>query len=314
MVKTTAGKTAIFILWTAALAGGSGWAQEPGGHNPSEPKESPEVLTDMVVEAENQVRQTIEKSEFLFEPVTVDVDSLYSAMDLEVLKVSPVSGLQPHLNNLVKLSSDQPPHLWLPDMATAPVATFFPSVPEGHELRSWSLTVTDYRGNPFKTFSGGRETPETLTWDGRSDQGTMLMVGYPYSYVFSQTDKGTNTYNHAGDSFRVPAVDYSRDGDRVLEMAGGEIFFRQESRLTHSGNSWLTRSTDEIRRHPWSPVKVVVTAETMELAEARAELVAAFLADSLVLPRNQLETAAVRKPDLRSEMDGSVAVVIGHAN
>jgi hypothetical protein len=34
----------------------------------------------------------------------------------------------------------------------------------------------------------------------------------------------------------------------------------------------------------------------------------------LILPREQVETEAVQKPDLRAEMDGSVAVVIEHVD
>jgi len=61
-------------------------------------------------------------------------------------------------------------------------------------------------------------------------------------------------------------------------------------------------------------VRVVVTAETRDLAEQRAELVAFHLADSMILPREQIETRAEQKPDLRAEMDGSVAVFIEHAD
>ncbi len=274
--------------------------------------ESGAALPEMVVEATNEVRQEIEKGTFEFELDAVAVDSFFTAMDQEVLGISPVSGLQPHLNNLERLVSEQPPHLWLPDMAQTPVATFYPGPSEGHKMKSWNLTVTDFRGRPFRTFTGGSKAPDKLTWDGLGENGEMLRVGYPYSYVFSQTDKGTNTYNHAGVSFRIPALDYRRDGDRVLEMAGDELFLRDESELTAPGQDWLTRSTDEIRQHPYSPIRVVVTAETMVLAAARAELVAEYLAESMILPREQVETEAVQKPDLRAEMDGSVAVIIEH--
>jgi len=274
--------------------------------------ESGAALPEMVVEATNEVRQDIEKSTFTFELDAAAIDSFFTAMDREVLGVSPVSGLQPHLNNLERLASDQPPHPWLPEMAGTPVATFYPSTPEGHEIRSWSLTVVDFRGSPFQSFEGGRKAPEKLAWDGLGKNGEMLRVGYPYSYVFSQTDKGTNTYNHAGVSFRIPALDYRRDGDRVLEMAGDELFVRDESRLTEAGRRWLTRSADEIRRHPYSPLRVIVTAEREALAAARVDEVATYLAESMILPREQIETEAVQKPDLRAEMDGSVAVVIEH--
>ncbi len=297
---------------TIVLGAGLASAQTDSEEQWTEGGESGAALPEMVVEATNEVRQKIEKGTFTFELDAVAVDSFFSTMDLEVLSVSPVSGLQPHLNNLERLVSEQPPHLWLPEMARTPVATFYPSTPEGHKVKSWSLTVIDFRGSPFKTFNGGKQAPDKLTWDGRGENGEMLRVGYPYSYVFSQTDKGTNTYNHAGVSFRIPALDYRDQGDRVLEMTGDELFVRDESELTAAGEKWLTRSTDEIRRHPYSPIRVVVTAETEALAAARAELVAGYLAESMILPREQVETVIVQKPDLRAELDGSVAVIIEH--
>ncbi len=289
----------------AAVAEGQQWTEDG---------ESGAALPEMVVEARNEVRQSIEKGTFEFALDAAAVDSFYAAMDEEALAVSPVSGLQPHLNNLEPLRSEQPPHPWLPEIPRTPVASFFTEEPEGHQTRRWQLAITDFRGSPCRTFEGKGSPPEQVHWDGRSDQGEMLRVGYPYSYVFTTTDKGTNTYNYAGESFRLPALDFREGGDRVLELAGGELFPRRESELTAGGERWLTRSADEIRRHPYSPVRVVVTAETEALAAARARLVADYLADSMIVPRGQIETAAVQKPDLRAEMDGTVQVVIEHAD
>ena len=280
----------------------------------TEDGESGAALPEMVVEAENQVRQTIEKTTFTFDLDAAMVDSFYAAMDEKALSVSPVSGLQPHLNNLEPLRSEQPPHSWLPEIPTTPVATFYTEEPEGHKTRRWQLSITDFRGSPCRNYEGKGRPPARVRWDGRTDQGEMLRVGYPYSYVFTTTDKGTNTYNYAGESFRLPALDYRRDGDRVLEIAGGELFARRQAELTAAGDDWPERAADEIRRHPYSPVRVVVTAETEELAGQRAVRVAEHLAVSMILPREQIETEAVQKPDLRAEMDGTVAVVIEHAD
>ncbi len=270
------------------------------------------ALPEMVVEATNEVQQKIDKGTFSFELDAAAVDSFFTAMDLEVLDVSPVSGLQPHLNNLETLNSDQPPHMWIQELARTPVAKFYPAEPEGHKVKSWSLAVTDYRGAPFKTYSGDNDPPESLVWDGVGDSGETLEVGYPYSYVFSLTDKGTNQYNYAGVSFRIPALDYRQDGDRVLELAGGELFSRLDSKLSHQGENWLTRVADEIRRHPYSPVRVVLTAENKNLAEARTEVVAHYLAESMILPQEQIETETIVRSDLKVEMDGSVAIFIEH--
>ncbi|RKZ16196.1 hypothetical protein DRQ50_06535 [bacterium] len=314
-MKTDKNLQMLLIVLALAVCAAGAFAQdadEGDGEDWTQDGESGAALPEMLVEAENEVRQEIEKGTFTFELDAATVDSFFTAMDAEVLGVSPVSGLQPHLNNLETLVSDQPPHLWIPDMASTPVATFYPAEPEGHKVRDWTLAVTDFRGSPFRTFTGGGNPPDRLDWDGIGDNGEMLQVGYPYSYVFTMTDKGTNTYNHAGISFRVPALDFRRDGDRVLEIAGGQLFIRNETELTPGGEDWLTRASDEIRQHPWSPLRVIVTAETQALADQRADHVATYLATAMILPREQVETEAVQRPDLKAEMDGSVAVVIEH--
>ena len=99
-----------------------------------------------------------------------------------------------------------------------------------------------------------------------------------------------------------------------MELAGGELFEREETNLTAAGQDWLTRASDETRHHPYSPLRVVVVAETQELAEGRADVVASFLATAMILPREQVETEAIQQPDLRAEMDGTVAIYIEHAD
>jgi len=279
----------------------------------TEAGESGAVLPEMVVEAENEVRQDIEKEGYEFELTAAIIDSFYTKTDEEALGISPVSGLQPHLNNLEVLASDQPPHYWLREMAGQPVATFFPGEMEGHDAKSWQLDITDFRGASFKTFDGRGGAPSHLEWNGRGDNGEILQAGYPYSYVFSITDRGTNTYNHAGVSFRIPALDHRDRSARILALAGDEIFVEEEAELRAGGKDWLTKASDLVRQHPYSPVRVKVVAETQALAQARADAVATYLATSMILPREQLETEAEQRADLRAELDGLVRIEIEHA-
>jgi len=272
------------------------------------------VLDDVVVEAQNEVRQDVEKIDMHFELSAAMIDSFASQADEDALHMSPVSGLQPHLNNLEALGSDQTPHYWLPEVISTPVARFYPEPEPGHRLESWSLVITDFRGAPFRTFEGGRAVPREVVWDGLGDDGRMLRPGYPYSYVFTQHDEGTNTYNHAGVSFRVPALRYSRNDDLVLEFSGGELFERLETKLVDGGEHWLTHAADVARAHPYSPLKVEVEAEELALAEKRAHRVAYFIADAMQLPREQVDVEFVQKSDLRAELDGHVRVVVLHAD
>lgn len=280
----------------------------------TEAGQSGAALPEMVVEAENEVRQDIEKEAFDFDLTAALVDSFYTVTDTEALLISPVSGLQPHLNNLEVLASDQPPHYWLREMASQPVATFYPQAMEGHQAKNWRLDITDFKGSTFKSFTGKGGAPDKLEWDGRGDNGEILQAGYPYSYVFTQMDKGTNTYNHAGVSFRIPALDHRDHDARVLALAGDEIFNEFEPTFKPRGERWLTKATDLVRQHPYSPVRVYVVAETMALAQSRASAVADYLATSMILPREQIETDAEQRQDLKAELDGTVKITIEHAD
>lgn len=272
-------------------------------------------IPEMVVEAENQVRQDIQKSTFTLELGAAVIDTFFSREDEEVMAISPVGGLQSLVNNPGSLSTDQVPHCWAPEMAGSPVATFFPEDPEGHDAENWRLTVTDFRGSPFREYRGDGKPPRTVSWDGRDDQKKMLEVGYPYSYLYSVTDKGTNTYNYAGVSFRIPAVDYREDNDRRLDYAGDRMFEKRSGDLVEEGRAWLTGALDIIRRdHPYSPLKVLVVAEEERLAARRADTVKEFVTAGMIITPDKVEIETLVKPNLRAELDGSVSILIEHTD
>ncbi len=305
----TIGLAALLLLAAAGTGRAVDVRQQPA------PSDSAADLPDeMVVEAENQVRQDIHKSSFTLPLSAAVIDTYVTDMDTAVLEVSPVAGLQPFLNNPVHLASEQVPHPWLPDPATTPVVTFYPENPRKTKVRSWELAVTDYRGDVFKTFRGKGKPPRRVAWDGRGDDGRMLQVGYPYSYVFTIVDEGTNTYNYAGTSFRIPAVDYLEGEERRLDITGDDVFRKARPRLADHGSDWLIRAADQIRQdHPRSPLKVVVQAETEQLAQRRAELVARTLTEAMILPPDWIKTEAEARPDLRAEMDGRISIRVEHA-
>jgi hypothetical protein len=275
-------------------------------------KQGSATLDDIVVEAENGVTQDITKSIFEFPMTAAIVDSFFTSFDSDIFDISPIDGLQSLFDNPQQLASNQLPHPWLSEMATVPVVTFYPEQLDGYKAKSWELFVTDYRGQTFRTYDG-KGKPEKVSWDGKGDLGSMLRVGYPYSYIFSITDKGTNKYNYLGTSFRVPSVDFSDENQRRLEFSGDEIFSPKSVSPKSSGKDWLMLAADTIRRdHPRSPLSVVVIAEEQSLAEKRAEKIAKYLTNSMILSEDWIKVVAIAQPDVRAEMDGSVSIRIDH--
>lgn len=144
----------------------------------------------------------------------------------------------------------------------------------------------------------------------------MLQVGYPYgSCAFSVTDKGTNAWAPPGSASASRPWDFREKNERRLEFTGDEVFQKGGTLLRDSGRGWLTRAADQIRRdHPYSPLKVVVpNVKNKHLAQDRAQVVAEFLVGCMLLSDDWIKVEAVAKPDLRSEIDGSVSIRVEHA-
>ncbi len=85
--------------------------------------------------------------------------------------------------------------------------------------------------------------------------------------------------------------------ERRLEFSGDEVFKKDSPKLMTAGEGWLIGAADQVRKdHPYSPLKVVVYAETKTLAEKRAGVVADYLAEQMVLAEDWVETEAIVRP------------------
>ncbi len=304
-IRKICGFAALALLTAGAAR--AAWVEQEGAVNAD--------LPEMVVEAENEVRQDIQKRDVDFPLGAAVIDTFWSREDEEIMVRSPVGGLQSLVNNPGTLGGDQIPHYWTPEMASSPLATFYPEDPEGHEAVAWTLTVTDFRGSPYREFRSEGSPPRAVSWDGRSDRGEILKAGYPYSFLYSVTDKGTNTYNYAGVSFRIPAMDYREGRDRHLDFAGDRMFRRGRWELKPEGVEWLVAAADIVRRdNPFSPLRVHVVASDERVAAERADAVARVLTESMILAPDWVEVETAVRPDLRAELDGLVSVRVEHAD
>ena len=224
-----------------------------------------------------------------------------------------MSGLKPHLNNLVDLASDQMPHFWLPDMARDPVVTFHSDDWGTDDVTEWELTVVNFRGLPVRSFSGHDRPPRLLEWDGRDDSGRMLHVGFPYSYRLRVADRGSNTYHYNGASFRIHSLDFYDDGSRKVHLSGARLFEPERAALIDSGRDLLDKTTDVLRDHPLSAVTISVVASRKSLGDARAKLARAHLAAALMIPEEEIALTVDVRPEAAVELDGMMAFEIHNA-
>ena len=87
------------------------------------------------------------------------------------------------------------------------------SVTDMTGIESWNLSIRDPKGNPFYDFGGKGEPAEEIIWDGKSEDGELVLAAEDYPWVFTATDYLGNKSSVEG----IIPVDILviREGDRL---------------------------------------------------------------------------------------------------
>ncbi|MBI3540450.1 MAG: hypothetical protein HY076_09280 [Candidatus Eisenbacteria bacterium] len=216
---------------------------------------------------------------------------------------------------LVAGSKDEPSpfvaHPWLGHFAAGAVATFRPDV---KGVERWTLTVVNARGETVAGFQGNGEPPREIVWDGRMKDGTPVVPGLTYSYVFQAHDRAGNKRNFIGEGFRVSAYRLEVAGDPVLVFSGRELPGSDAGRSSLAAReaaapivieaaTWLNQSPRTA-----TPVRVSVAARSMDEAQALASRVARQLMPYLLGDPARVQTMPQVQPD--APEGGAVSIVI----
>ncbi len=183
---------------------------------------------------------------------------------------------------LLRDSGRQPmPYLarpWLAAFGSGTVARFQPEVAG---VERWKLTIADSRGRSVASYSGRGTPPKDLSWDGRASDGTPVMPGLTYSYVFEAFDRAGNKRNIVGKGFTVSAYRFGTPEGPVLSFCGDSLWsagagmglgMRTDSDRTPDllleAASWLNQS-----ERTTQPFRVTATARSRDQAEGLANRV-----------------------------------------
>lgn len=189
-------------------------------------------------------------------------------------------------------------HPWLTHFASGAVARFRPDV---KGVESWKLTVVNARGAAVATYAGRGEPPHEIAWDGTSQDGTPVVPGLTYSYVFEAHDRAGNKRNFVGQGFRVDAYRLDRAEGPTLVLSARELPTVTPGRTTEDAAtppilieaaSWLNQAP-----LPGQPVQVTATAATLEQAQALADQITRWMAPHLVGGPARVRAVASVAPD-----------------
>jgi len=180
-------------------------------------------------------------------------------------------------------------HPWLSHFPSGAVARFQPAV---SHVERWKLLVVNARAESVAVFQGEGDPPKEIDWDGRATDGSPVLPGASYSYVFEARDKAGNKRHFVGEGFRVDSFRYDTPQGPTLVFAGTEL-------ARPGGSPWgddeappiVLQVSSELNQWPVDrTLRIEVTARSTEEANALARRLMRWMSPHLLGDPARLES------------------------
>ena len=258
----------------------------------------------------NEFRLEVEKTELDFHPGPGEIDSGATEAEERLFAYTPLASFNPYLFDTERVECPVVPDFGSRPVTRAPVTSFHTGFGGDADVKHWQLDITDYRGEIFRRLSGKGVPPATLSWDGRGEHDDLLKPGFPYSFVFTIEDSGTNRYQYAGSTFSLPFLAYREDKNQVLEASGHDLFEKRSRQPLAESDRRIDRLLRDILGSPNRAIQVEAWAEDLALAKARSEWLARSLEDRLLLAEGQVAHAGFAYKGNPPGRDGLMRVTL----
>jgi hypothetical protein len=265
------------------------------------------VFKSLTIEAENRVQITFERPELVIALDPSQAPGLTWGTAMDVLNrtvpnlTAPLLGTSSHLRSPYRI------HPWLAAYKTGSVAIF---ASEMDGVDRWSLLVVDSRGQEVVQFTGKKNPPKTIAWDGKRQDGTMALPGLTYSYVMEAYDKAGNKRRFVGEGFQLEAYRQAHaDGPEFLIT--GKQWRDAANAASPGASAYLLEAASRLNLKKGADTPVTVTATAGSYAEAQAlgEAVAAELRP--LLPGNNVRVAVSAVVQPGTPVGGILQIRVG---
>jgi hypothetical protein len=267
----------------------------------------------MTIEGEDRVQVEVERPELALELDAEKVPGLESGGAADVMNRVAPDLTTSYLGISSQLPSPYVGRPWLRQFVSGPVARFQPNV---KGVERWKLVVLDSKGEVVRTYEGKGDAPKEISWDGRSQGGTLVTPGLTYSYYFEAFDKAGNKRNFVGEGFKVSAYRVDSPAGPVLVFSGQSVIQAQKNgRAFGMGAGTGSRAIPAViletvswinQANSSQPIQITVNARSYEQANLLAKQVAATMTELALGDPSRVRTSAEVAPDAA---DGGVVRV-----
>jgi hypothetical protein len=178
------------------------------------------VFRTLTVEGEDRIHIEVERPVLRLDVDPEKAPGLDAGTVRDVLDRTTPDLESPLRSSTARDASPWVAHPWLSHFPDGAVARFRPAVTN---VARWRLLVVNARAESVAVFQGEGSPPREIAWDGRSTDGSPVLPGASYSYLFEARDKAGNKRNFVGEGFRVNTFRYDTPQGPTLVFAASEL-------------------------------------------------------------------------------------------
>jgi flagellar motor protein MotB len=242
-----------------------------------------------------------------------------AAFNLEDIQNFPEDRLQPVLTNPVRfdegkdfsamMGSQNPPlyHPWIPEIPRKPFLKMRSPVVE--KVREWRFAVIDQAGTPVFKTEGKGTPPQLIIWNGEDSKRDYIAVDTVYIPQLSTVDKDGYHHTHMGQPTQVASIVLKDKGKTVIELSSKRLFLKGKAEFSKEADAILEKVCDVIREESFLPFAIQPYDPNTDLAVERQKLLAKYFIDKLVIPANQIVSAAPADSDAQAKRGESFAII-----
>ncbi len=183
-----------------------------------------------------------------------------------------------------RLSIGYSPGLFSPDNdGQGEILAIFPRYRDRSGPGKWVITIYTSAGKIFKTFSGERDLPEKILWNGKNYKNELVESAADYFIEFSAEDAAGNISRSAMKRLPVDVLVLETGNGYSVEVSRIDFQYRTD-RLRETGEKILERIYEKIEKYGNCSLHVFghtddlgSETENLKLSEKRAERVMRFL-------------------------------------
>lgn len=215
----------------------------------------------------------------------------------------------PLSNYIVLAWKGEPAHVFQPLAALSKVYVE-KNLKEAKDKARWELLVIDSAGKEFRKFADKGLPPDTLPFDGKSNEGAWMRVGLAYTAVLNYTDTEQHVHTALGRPFALAGLAVQLPNkNKLISLAAKPLFDTDKGpeQLSERGTIVLQEAAQLIARYDLG-VGLALSANLSKpdpaLAKSAVETCAKELSRELLLAPGSIKTQGNSgTPDLEERVD-----------